>query len=95
MKIQGTEDALAFLKGEEPKTEAQRHEEGVCGCKADYPNRVALLAKGLLWLQGRGVSDRGLAILGEKDDELNRRWCEDDLATFRNWWRDVVREASC
>lgn len=85
----------ALLKEMRGKSsEEERHEREECGCFATYAERLALFAKGLLWLQRRGLSDRGEAVLNERDDELNRVWCEASLEEFTKFWRDVVREAS-
>lgn len=74
--------------------EDERHDCKECGCFASYEERAALHKQGLLWLQERGLSDRGLAVLNERDGELNRIWCEGSLEEFRDYWRNVVREAA-
>lgn len=70
------------------------HDRKECGCFVGYEERRALHKRGLLWLQERGVSDRGLAVLSERDEELNREWCEASLEEFTDFWRGVVKAAS-
>lgn len=35
-----------------------------------------------------------MKILGEHHDEINRRWCEESVEDFKEYWRGVLKEAS-
>ena len=96
MRLKESKDEV--LRRMQGKAEDHRtpHDRKVCGCfDSAYAERLVIFRKGLLWLGRSGeVSDKAMEVLNAHEEETNRKWCEESLEGFKDYWRSVCREAS-